>query len=269
MRRFALTRSVSGSFGRCELTHLERTAIDLERARQQHAAYEVCLAELGCEIRRLPEEPDLPDAVFIEDTAVILDEIAIATRPGVPIRRDEVASVARALAFVRPVAAIPAPATLDGGDVLRVGRKIFVGRSDRTNREGFAALKAVASPLGYEVREAPVRGCLHLKSAMTAVAVGVLLINPEWTDPTRFAGFEFIEIDPSEPFAANALLVGESVLYPAAFPRTAERLAKRGIPIRTVDVSELAKAEGAVTCCSLILEFPHPARPSDPANRVV
>jgi dimethylargininase len=250
--RIAITREVSLSIGRCELTHLAREAIDVELARVQHRQYEACLAALGCQIHRLPPEPELPDAVFVEDMALVLDELAIITRPGADSRRPETRSVAQALASYRRLAYIEAPGTLDGGDVLRIGQTLWVGLSGRSNPAGMEQMRAWLAPLGYSVRGVPVNGCLHLKSAVTQVARNTLLINPAWVDASAWGPMNLIEVDPSEPFAANALLVGESVVYPAAYPATRRRLEERGIPVRLVDVSELGKAEGGVTCCSVI-----------------
>lgn len=251
----AITREVSPSIARCELTHLEREPIDVELARAQHAAYEDCLRRAGCEVIRLPAEPGLPDAVFVEDLAIVLDEMAVVTRPGAASRRAEAGSVAEALARHRPVATLPAPATLDGGDVLRVGRTLYIGRTARTNGEGIARLAEVVAPFGYGVVEVPVEGCLHLKSAVTLAADGLLLVQAGWVSPAAFdPALEQLEVDPGEPYAANVLRVRETLIMPAAFPRTRERLESRGLRVTTVDVSELAKAEGAVTCCSLIVE---------------
>lgn len=252
--RIALTRAVSSSIGRCELVHLERVPIDLERARAQHAAYEDCLAALGCEIVRLPEAPELPDSVFVEDVAVVLDEAAIIARPGAPSRRGEVDSVARALAAWRPLVALREPATLDGGDVLRLGRKLYVGLSTRSNRAAIEPLRAALGPLGYTVEGVAVERCLHLKSAATAIGPRTILANPDWVDLATFADCEVVAVDPGEPFAANALRIGDALVFPRAFPRTRARLAVRGFAVREVDLSELQKAEGAVTCCSLIVE---------------
>jgi dimethylargininase len=249
----ALTREVSPTLSECELIHLPRQPIDVGRARAQHHAYEACLAELGCEVRRVPPEPELPDAVFVEDTAVVFAELAIVARPGAASRRAETASVAGVLGPLRPLAFVEAPATLDGGDVLVVGRRVFVGLSGRTNPEGAAQVRSVLSPFGYSVEGVPVRGCLHLKSAVTMVAPEELLISPARVDARAFQGLELIEVDPAEPFAANALRVGETVVFPVAFPRTRGRLEERGLAVRALDVSELARAEGALTCCSLIV----------------
>jgi dimethylargininase len=250
----AITRKVSPAITRCELTHLQRKPIDVALAARQHEEYERCLADLGCRVVSLPSEPELPDSVFVEDTAVVADELAVVTRPGAESRRAETASVARVLAEYRPIAAIQAPGTLDGGDVLRVGRRVFVALSARSNREGIEQLRALLSPFGYAVEALAVSGCLHLKSAVTQVAPDAVLLNRAWVDPAGFDGLRCIGIDPAEPYAANALLVGEAVIYPTAFSRTAARLERAGIRLVSVDVSELAKAEGAVTCCSLILQ---------------
>jgi dimethylargininase len=252
--RVALTREVSPAIGACELTHLSRQPIDLERARAQHRSYEHALAALGCRVVRLPADPSLPDSVFVEDTAVVTDEVAVITRPGAASRRPETESVARALAPYRPLLSIEAPATLDGGDVLRLGRRVFVGLSSRTTEVGVAALRSRLGPLGYTVEGVPVSGCLHLKSAATAIGSDVVLVNPAWVDPGAFGAASVVEVEPEEPFAANAVLVGEALLVAAAFPRTRERLERRGLHVLAVDLSELAKAEGALTCCSLVLD---------------
>ncbi len=251
----AITREVSSSIAHCELTHLSREPIDLERARLQHRAYEQALSGLGCEVVSLAEQPELPDAVFVEDIAIALDECAIITRPGVESRRPEIDSIASRLGEYRQLYDIEAPGTLDGGDVLRVGRTIYVGLSGRTNPAAVDQLSGLAAPYGYIVRAVPVRGCLHLKSAVTQVAENTLLANPNWVERGSFSSaMDWLEVDPAEAYAANALLIGGSIIYPASFPRTQKRLEALGIPIHGVDVSELQKAEGAVTCCSLVFE---------------
>ncbi len=252
--RIAITRDISPAMNHCELTHLARQPIDLDRARAQHAGYERCLRALGCEIRRLAAAPDLPDCVFVEDGAIVLDEVAVIARPGAASRRAETAAIEEALGALRRLVRIRPPATLDGGDVLRVGRTLFVGLSSRTNADAIEQLRAMAGPLAYSVVGVQVRGCLHLKSAATEVAPGTLLVNREWIPADPVGTFDLIDVDPREPFAANALRLGDAVVYSSAFPRTRERLEARGVIVYPVDVSELAKAEGAVTCCSLIVE---------------
>jgi dimethylargininase len=249
----AITRDVSSSLGGCELSYVSRSAIDVAVAAAQHQAYRKALESLGCRVLALPAEDSLPDAVFVEDVAVVLDEVAILTRPGAESRRAEVSSVAKVLARHRPLRVLEAPGTLDGGDVLRVGRSLYVGQSARSNTEGTDQLRDRISEFGYTVQSVPIHGCLHLKSAVTQVAEDTLLVQPAWVDPAAFAGFRLIEVDPSEEHAANALWLGRGVVYPACFPRTQRRLEAAGISVTPIDVSELQKAEGAVTCCSLIL----------------
>jgi dimethylargininase len=248
----ALTRAVPPSVNRCELTHVAREVIDLARAEAQHAEYEEALRRAGCLVEHLPALPDLPDSVFVEDAAVVLDEVAVITRPGAASRRPETETVAAALARYRPLVSIEEPGTLDGGDVLVVGRRVWVGAGGRTNLDGVRQLERHLAPHGYVVRGVEARGCLHLKSAATRVSDSAVLVNPSWADPSTFPPLEVIEIDPGEPFAANALLVGTTLLFGAAHRHTAAHLRARGINVTPVDLSELAKAEGALTCCSLI-----------------
>ena len=250
--RIAITREVSPDLADCQLSFVDRTPIDVERARHQHAGYLQALRTLGCEVLNLPVAPGLPDAVFVEDVAVVLDEAAVMTRPGAASRRDEGAAVADVLGRYRSLRSIAAPGTLDGGDVLRVGRTLYVGQAARSNAEGIAGLQAQVAEFGYRVQAVPTHDCLHLKSAVTEVADGTLLVNPQWVDATVFAGYRVIGIDPEEEHAANALRIGNSVIHPACFPRTQRRLVDAGIDVLVVDVSELQKAEGAVTCCSLV-----------------
>jgi len=248
----ALTRAVSPAIARCELTHLKREVIDVTLARAQHTAYEACLRDAGCRVERLDAGAEMPDAVFIEDVAIVLDETAIITRPGAASRRAETAAVAGALRRYRSLHRMESPATADGGDVLVVGRHVFVGRSSRTNDAGIADLRRVLAPFGYDVTPIEVHGCLHLKSAATAVGENLLLINPAWLPREPFARFDCIDVHPDEPSAANALRIGDRIIYPTMFPLTRARLERRGLQVSAVDVSEVAKAEGAVTCCSLI-----------------
>lgn len=249
----AFTREVSASIEHCELTHLQRCSIDVDIARRQHRDFENVLRSLGCDVRRIPDADDLPDAVFVQDAAIVFDEIAVIARPGALSRRTETASVAAALSPFRALRFIESPGTMDGGDVLRVGRNVFVGQTARSNHEGLRQLTAMLTPLGYTVRGVEVNGCLHLQTAVTEVADNRLLVNPQWTDPRVFGDVARIEIDPTEPFAANALLGGDSVVHPSQFVRTRERLEKQGIRVVAVEMSELAKAEAGVTCCCILL----------------
>lgn len=249
----AITRAVSRSIAQCELTHLKRTPIDLTIAREQHRAYENALISAGCELHRLPELPDCPDAVFVEDTAVVLSELAIITRPGAESRRPEIDSVASVLRPHRKLAYIREPGTVDGGDVLVVGKTLFVGISGRTNEEGVRQICAFVEPAGYRVVAVRVNGCLHLKSAVSAMNERTLLMNRNWVDASAFRDYSLIDVDSDEPFAANALCVGDRIVYPMAYRRTCACLQEAGFNVRQVDASELAKAEGGVTCgCVLV-----------------
>ena len=248
----AITREISPKIAKCELTHLERQVIDIDNARLQHQQYEDALAALGCQVQRLPVEPDLPDSVFVEDAAIVLDELAVITRPGAESRQPETESVARALQPFRKLAFIQPPGTLDGGDVLRIAKALYVGLSGRSNLAGIEQLRSILEPYGYSVQGVELHGCLHLKSAVTQVAEDTLVINPAWVDGQMFGDMKLIEVDPREAFAANAVWIGDAVIHPAAFPLTRQRLEDAGIKVQVVDASELAKAEGGVTCCSLI-----------------
>lgn len=249
----ALTRSVPPSIHRCELTHVARVPIDATLAARQHGEYERLLQSLGCRVRRLQDLPDCPDSVFVEDTAVVLDEIAIVTRPGAESRRDETASVVDALREHRALQCIEAPGTLDGGDVLPVGRRVFVGRSGRTNDSGIEQLARWLGPLGYAVRPVRVVGCLHLKTAVSSLGDGRLLVDPRCVMLTEFDGLTTIDVDSAEPEGANVLFVNGTVICPASAPRTRAKLRALGYRVATHDASELAKAEAGLTCCSLLV----------------
>ena len=253
-RRVAITRPVPASLAQCELTHLERVPIDVARAAAQHDAYEAALAALGCQVRRLPAADDLPDSVFVEDAAIVLDEVAVITRPGAESRRAERASVAPMLSEYRELLTIAAPGTLDGGDVLRLGRTLYVGLSTRTNEDGARQLSRLLQRFGYGVRCVQTSGCLHLKSAATALPDDRVLLNPSWLDARVFEPMEAVHVSPDEPDAANVLRIGAAVVCAAVHTRTIADLRARGYDVTTVDVSELAKAEAGVTCCSLLIE---------------
>ena len=254
MSRFvAITRVPSPSLAGCELSFVARTAIDVDLAIAQHRDYERALELLGCRVIALPALEEQPDAVFVEDVALVLDEAAVMTRPGAESRRAEGASIATVLADFRPLLRIEAPGTLDGGDVLQMGRRLFVGRSHRTNDEGIGQLRAIAERVGWMVHPVPIEHYLHLKSAVTAVAADTLLIDPRAVPVDIFEGYRLIETDPREVSAANALLAHDTVIYPDAFPGTAERLCAAGIRLQLLDVSEVAKAEGGVTCCCILI----------------
>ncbi len=248
----AIVRDVSRSIAECQLSHVDRTPIDVARAASQHHEYRMALESLGCRVIVLPAAHDLPDAVFVEDMAVVVDEVAVMTWPGAASRRAEVDSVAEVLSHYRPLRRIEAPGTLDGGDVLRIGRNVYVGRSARSNDAGIAQLRALLAPFRYCVVAVETRACLHLKSGVTQAADNTVLLQPAWVDRAAFADCKVIEIDPGETHAANVLRIGTTLVMPNCFPRTRQRLELAGIRVVAVDVSELQKAEGAVTCCSIV-----------------
>jgi dimethylargininase len=250
----AVTRAVSPTLAECELTHLTREPIDVARAVAEHACYEEALQSLGATVVHAPPEPTLPDAVFVEDTALVLENVAVLTRPGAATRRRETESIAQVLGSYKRLERIEAPGTVDGGDLLVVGRKVYAGLSSRTNAAGIAQLGKHLSKLEYEVVAVELGGCLHLKSAVTEVADDLLLINADFVRPETFGPVETIAVAPSEPNAANALRIGTSLIYPLHYPETAERLDRAGLHVVPVPCGELAKAEGGVTCCSLVFE---------------
>jgi len=260
----ALTRSISPSIVHCALTFRERQQIDYALAVRQHDLYQRCLRRHGVQIVAVPPEPDLPDGVFVEDTAVVVDEVAVMTQPALESRAREVNSVASTLSRYRTLRRIQGDGRIEGGDVLKIGRSLYAGLSQRTNQEGVSQLGALLGPFGYEVHAVPMNGCLHLKSACTFIAKNTILANPDWIDTEQIAGCEVISVDPGEPDAANALLVGETVILPASFPLTRKRLEDRGFVVDVVDVSELQKAEAGVTCCSILLQTSLPHEDSRP-----
>ena len=256
--RLALTRSPSPRLAECELTHLPRQPIDVDLAAAQHREYCTALERLGCVVRKLPPEPDLPDGVFVEDPAVVVDEVAIITRCAAVERRRETPSVEAELRRNRSIVRVTALATLDGGDVLVLGRTLVVGLSPRTDEAAVDQLRGHLGPHGYTVNAVPVTGCLHLKTACTAIGSDLLVVNGDWVDTdallAALPGVRLLEVDPREPRGANHLLVDAAVLSPASCPRTVDRIRKSGIEAEVVDVSELEKAEAGITCSSLIFD---------------
>lgn len=250
----ALVRQVSPRLAECVLTHLGRVAIDVQRALAQHRTYCEVLSSLGARVESVAPLPDAPDGVFIEDTAVVVDEVAVITRPGVPSRAGEIETTALALSAYRQLLGVSAEGTLEGGDVMRVGRTLYVGRSGRTNQAGVNQLGALLAPWGYEIQGVDLDGCVHLKTACTFVPPHYVLANPDWVDRRVFADVTVIDVDGDEPFAGNTLTLGGVTLVASSCPRTAAILHARGVITRAVDLSELAKAEGALTCSSLIVE---------------
>ena len=250
----AITRAVSPTINRCELSFRERQVIDVRKAEEQHRCYEACLQELGLSLISLPAEPDLPDAVFVEDPAVVVEEVAVIARLGAESRRPEAESLARVLQQFRPLRWIEKPATLEGGDVMRAGRTLFVGTSGRTNTAGVEQLAEALRPFSYEVKPVEVRGCLHLKSACSYLGGSTILVNREWADCAALEGFQLVDVPAHEPEAANVLTIGNAAMVADCFPATARILEGLGWHVKTLDNSELMKAEAGMTCSSLVFE---------------
>jgi len=250
----AITRGVSPAIVNCELSFIPRQPIDLQIAREQHRAYEQLLEKLGARIVSLPAEPDLPDSMFVEDPAIVLDELAVIFPLGTESRRPEAVSLSQAISKFRKLEHVTLPGTLEGGDILRIGRKFFVGLTKRSNAEGIRQLAAILTPYQYDVIAVPVTGCLHLKSAVTFLGRNTLLANRAWFDPAPFSAYDWIDVDPAEPHAANALALANTVIFPASFSRTRARIEAAGFHVTPLDISELQKAESGLTCSSLIFQ---------------
>lgn len=253
--KVALTHRPSPRMAQCELTFLERSGLDLTRAAQQHAAYCRQLRQLGWQVEVLDDNAPYPDACFVEDLAVILPELILLTRSGVASRRGESIALRKHLQKLGPpLLEITAPGTLEGGDVLRVANTVFVGRSTRTNPEGIRQLRVALRPFGYEVVEVDVGPSLHLKTACTAIDDRTVLLNPDWCDiqPLLKRGYVVLTPPPSEPFAANTLRIESQVWVSASHPQLAAELTERGYDVRTVEITEFEKAEGGLTCLSLL-----------------
>ena len=244
--------------GRCELTYLPRREINIAKAIEQHDRYRKCLADMGVRVLSLPAEPAMPDAVFVEDPVVVVDEVAVIARMGAASRRKEAPSLAEALSAFRPLRHLQEPAALEGGDVLRIGSTVFVGLSPRTNEAGISQLAAELEPFGYRVRPVPVGDCLHLKTACSYVGEETLLVNRACVDTAPLDGWKLLDVAEDEPWAANALRIAETVLMPASFPHTEAILRRAGMRVQTLELSELQKAEGSVTCMSVLFESVSP-----------
>jgi dimethylargininase len=252
MAPWALLRGVPESFAACVTRRPADPPLDPALARRQHRAYRACLEEGGFATRLLPADEAHPDCAFIEDTAVLLGEGALLTRPGHPRRRGEVAGVAAALEESLRVDAMEAPATLDGGDVLRVGRRLFVGESERTNPAGREALARFAAPRGYEVVPVPVAGVLHLKSAATALDDATVLVFPGAVSPAAFRGLRVVAVAGDDPEAANVVRLPDGrILVAEHLPQSAAAGRAAGFNPLACNVSEFARADGGLTCLSL------------------
>ena len=249
----AITRKVKSALANCELSFIERKPIDMQKARAQHHAYEELLSKLGASVISLPEESELPDSMFVEDPAVVLDEVAVICPLGTESRRKEAVTIAAALEKFRKLAYVKLPGTLEGGDVLRVGRKVFAGFTARSNPEGIRQFSVILEHLGYDVTAVRVTGCLHLKSAVTYLGRNTLLANRGWFDWKRMEGFEWVDSYPAKRMPGMPWRWKFRDL-PASFPKTREVIEGRGFHVLPLDISELQKAESGLTCSALVFE---------------
>jgi dimethylargininase len=251
MRR-ALVRPISVTFADAITMRPKSAPIEVALARQQHHAYVDALSRAGAEIVQLAAEDEFPDGCFVEDCALIADGVALITRPGAPSRRGEVESVRRALERVLRVELTEAPATLDGGDCMRVGKRIFVGRSQRTNEAGIARVREVFAPLGYHVIAIPLHDVLHLKCVCSPLDDETILLADGTLPRELFAGVGVLPVPSHEECAANAVAIGRTVLVADGHPETARVVARHGLEVLAVETSEIRKADGALTCLSLL-----------------
>jgi dimethylargininase len=260
----ALLRGIPDSFPRALAAVAPEHPVDVALARAQHRAYRAGLEALGLQVTVLPAREDLPDCCFIEDTAVVADGLAVITRPGAVSRRAEPEAVEVALDGVE-VVRMTAPATLDGGDVMRVGKTFFVGRSARTNAEGMKQLQAAFAPRGFEVVavELPA-GVLHLKCHCSPLGDGRVLLAEGTIPAEALAGTRVLLVPYAEKDAANCVSIGAQAVVAAEFPRTLELLAKVGFKVHPVPTTEVRKADGALTCQSLIYERAAPSPRAGP-----
>jgi len=250
----ALTRRPAFALVNCEVGYTPHQEINLHLAFHQHEAYCRTLRQMGVAVEVLPPEEMYPDSVFIEDNAIILDELAVVTSMGIPSRQGEPALLFPVLARHRRLVTIAPPATIEGGDVLRMGKRLYVGVSTRTNRAGVEALRAIAEPLGYGVTPIGIRECLHLKTACTSLDDKTLLVNPAWLDSDALGPFRLLHVPAEEPFGANVLRLPGGVLVQTSSPLTCDVIESQGFATTCVDLGEFAKADAGLTCLSLLIE---------------
>ena len=248
----AITHIPSPKLNHGELTFLTRQPIDFEKTRLQHVAYCDMLRKCSVEVVTLNENISLPDSAFVEDTAFVLDEIGLMMPMGVVSRSAETSVIERELSKFRKIKQIELPAKLEGGDILRVGKNIFVGITSRTNSLGIHNLKSIVKPYGYKVIGVKVHGCLHLKTGCTVLNKNTILINPIWIDTRPFETFNLITVPEEEPFAANILQIGKIICMHSGFPKTGKLIEKLGLKTEFTDISEFQKAEAGLTCLSII-----------------
>lgn len=252
----ALTRAVSPALGNCELTFREREPIDADEAVKQHEAYCDLLRRCGVTVITLPASASHPDCCFVEDAAIVVDELAIIAGMGVASRCGELPVIVTALAEYRELVHIGPRAKLEGGDVIRIGKNIFVGLSMRSDTAGVAELRRILQPFGYQITPVRTRGSLHLTTACGIVNDETLLVNPHWIDIEPLKHFNLLHTPDDEPWSANTVRIGDTVCLEQGAPRTLELVSKVHSQIETLAISEFRKAEGSLSCLSLLFEEP-------------
>lgn len=258
----ALVREPGPSFAQALSTHPGKGTIDFARGQQQHASYIQALTGAGADLIILPPLDVFPDSVFVEDTTLIFDSLAVACPMREQSRKGEALTVIEAVRKFRPqIGTLSFPATLDGGDVLNTGARLFVGLSGRTNREAVTALSRLT---GKPITAVPVRKGLHLKSGLSYLGNDLLVIDPQSVDVSLFDGFRRIEVAPEESYAANCLALGNTLIMAAGYPRLEDQIRSEGFDIVTLEMSEFEKADGGITCLSLIIPEPTNFNRADP-----
>ncbi|SCY13249.1 dimethylargininase [Desulfoluna spongiiphila] len=226
-------------------------APDYDTMLAQHTTYTETLKSLGLTVEVLEAEEAYPDAHFVEDTAVVFPEAAVITNPGADARKGEEVTIEKALTAHRPIEKITAPGTVDGGDILMVGRHFFIGVSDRTNDEGAAQLGAIVTRHGYTWSAVPVAAGLHFKSSVNYVGKNTLLVTETFQDRSELEGYTLLVLDPEEEYAGNTLLINDTLIMPKGYPKTRAKLEALELPIVEIDTSETRKMDGGLTCLSL------------------
>lgn len=248
----AIVRDVPDSFQKCLTSFHTKVQIDVALAKHQHQQYCNTLSSLGLKLIRIEADDTLPDCCFTEDTAIVVDDFAVITIPGAPGRILETIEIEKILSPLKTIVHITNPGTIDGGDVLKIGKKIFIGNSARTNVEGISQVDTIVKPLGYEVIPVKIQDTLHLKSVCTYLGGGCILLAEGYLDDKIFSEYDKVVVPKEEEYCANCLVVKGNVLIPKGFPKTKGLIEMKGYRVVELDMSEIEKAEGALTCLSVI-----------------
>jgi len=250
---FAIVRDVSDTFQECVTSFHTKVQIDVALAKRQHRHYCNILSSLGLKLISIEADDILPDCCFTEDTAIVIDDLSIITYPGTPSRVRETIEIEKILSPLKTIVHINEPGTIEGGDVLKIGKKIYIGSSSRTNEEGIRQVALVVEPKGYQVIPVKIKNTLHLKSVCTYMGRGCILLAEGYLDDTIFSEYDKVIVPKEEEYCANCLVVQGNVLIPKGFPKTKQLIENKGFPIIEIEMSEIEKAEGALTCLSVII----------------